>query len=117
MEINERKAFPNCGILRLMPMNDMQEKQQQMILVTGACGQIGTELVAALRAKYGVEQVIASDIHKPHRVGMAHYAALNVLNAAALENLVVKSGVTQIYHLAAVLSASGERNPLQSWEL
>ncbi|WP_428331059.1 NAD-dependent epimerase/dehydratase family protein [Mucilaginibacter sp.] len=101
-------------------MDDIiKETTGPVILVTGACGQIGTELVTALRAKYGKEAVVASDIHAatPTLQEKGPYAKLNVLDKGALVKLVNDFGITQIYHLAAVLSASGEKNPLVAWEL
>ena len=91
--------------------------QKTIILVTGACGQIGTELVAALRAKYGVSQVIATDIHDRGAVSVENYYALDVLNLAAMEWMVSNLQITQIYHLAAMLSANGEQHPLTGWDL
>lgn len=92
---------------------------KEIILVTGACGQIGTELVKALREKYGKDQVIATDIRaitdESEKDGP--YFRLDVLDRYQLEELVSKHGVTHIYHLAAVLSASGEKNPLNAWDL
>lgn len=88
------------------------------ILVTGACGQIGTELVTALRARHGSANVIATDIHDRSQLRAdAPCYTLDVLNNAALEWMVETMGVTQIYHLAAVLSASGEKNPVSAWDL
>lgn len=87
------------------------------ILVTGACGQIGTELVMALRKRYGVANVLASDIHDRSLVALENYYTLNVLDEAGLEGMVGNLGITQIYHLAAVLSATGEQKPLWGWEL
>lgn len=88
------------------------------ILVTGACGQLGTELLTALRHKYGNNNIVASDIHdrSQMRVDGPCYT-LDVLNADALNWMVDTLGITQIYHLAAVLSANGEKYPLQSWDL
>jgi nucleoside-diphosphate-sugar epimerase len=83
------------------------------ILVTGACGQLGTELVAALRLKYGKNAVIATD----RRPGDGSVLLLDVLDRAALAAVVFELGVTQLYHLAAVLSASGEAQPQAAWEL
>src|ERR1700744_349856 len=87
------------------------------ILVTGACGQIGTELVTALRSVHGDAQVIATDIRDRSEAGLEYYYALDVLNEAALEWLVTKERITEIHHLAAVLSAAGEKNPLPGWDL
>src|ERR1700743_2716726 len=88
------------------------------ILITGACGQIGTELVKALREKHGTQKVIATDIHDLNRNTLEKpYYTLDVLNAEALEWTVRKHGITQIYHLAAVLSANGEKNPVSGWDL
>jgi nucleoside-diphosphate-sugar epimerase len=88
------------------------------ILITGACGQIGTELVKALRAKYGEQKVIATDIHDLSRATSDKpYYTLDVLNLQALDWIVSKHNITQIYHLAAVLSASGEKNPIAGWNL
>src|ERR1700754_755314 len=93
------------------------EKKPTKILVTGACGQIGTELVEALRKKHGTTAVIASDILDRSRVSVANYRALNVLNKDALDWLIRQEEVTEIYHLAAILSASGEERPLAGWDL
>ena len=89
----------------------------EKILVTGACGQIGTELVAALRTKYGPSKVIASDIHARPDNEQGTYYSLDVLNFEGLAHIVKKHKITQIYHLAAVLSANGEKDPLFSWHL
>ncbi|WP_121812043.1 NAD-dependent epimerase/dehydratase family protein [Mucilaginibacter kameinonensis] len=90
-----------------------------VILVTGARGQIGTELVAALRNVYGRKQVIATDLHDAASISESNrpYHQLNVLDKNELENLVITYGVTQIYHLAATLSAKGEEAPLKAWHL
>jgi nucleoside-diphosphate-sugar epimerase len=89
-----------------------------MILVTGACGQIGTELVAALRQQYGTGRVIATDIRpKAFMMGDDGYHALNVMDKPGLDRLAGRFGITQIYHLASMLSASGEQQPLESWDL
>ncbi|SDE85369.1 Nucleoside-diphosphate-sugar epimerase [Mucilaginibacter pineti] len=80
------------------------------ILVIGACGQIGTELTAALRQRYGQTAVIAADITGAD-------VQLNVMDKVALHSLVLKEKVVEIYHLAAMLSASGEQQPTKAWEL
>lgn len=89
------------------------------ILVTGACGQLGTELVAALRERYGWERVIATDVHEANDARMQNgaYMKLDVLNARRLGYVFERMGVSQVYHLAAVLSASGEQNPEAAWQI
>src|ERR1700743_2122185 len=89
------------------------------ILVTGACGQIGTELVAALRARHGWQNVIASDIHPATDVMQrgGTYVRLDVTDKRRLSNAVIHLGIGEIYHLAAVLSAKGEQNPIGAWDL
>jgi nucleoside-diphosphate-sugar epimerase len=90
-----------------------------MILVTGACGLTGTELVKALRLRYGRDAVIASDMAAVIE-GMQEdgpYCRLDVLDKYQLEKLVETRAVTQIYHLAATLSANGEKAPMAAWEL
>ncbi|HSF88431.1 MAG TPA: NAD-dependent epimerase/dehydratase family protein, partial [Saprospiraceae bacterium] len=89
---------------------------KEMILVTGATGQIGTVLTEALRAEYGQDNVLATDIRKPeHPVGL--FETLDILNTQLLKELVEKYKVTTIYHLAAILSASGEANPQKTWNI
>jgi len=91
----------------------------EKILVIGANGQIGTELVTALRKIYKNNEVIASDIHEPSpaiRDG-GTYEFVNVLDKATLHNAYQKHRPTQIYLLAAILSATGEQHPREAWEL
>lgn len=94
-------------------------KEKQKILVIGACGQIGRELTAALRDKFGDEDVLATDLRSGDQVDPAlqPYAKLDVLDKQMLEELIVSYEITQIYHLAAMLSATGERNPQAAWQL
>ncbi|PJJ83302.1 NAD-dependent epimerase/dehydratase family protein [Mucilaginibacter auburnensis] len=89
------------------------------ILVTGACGQLGTELVMALRERYGWERVIATDVYDANDKLMQKgaYMKLDVLNVRRLSYVFERMGVGQIYHLAAVLSASGEQNPEAAWQI
>jgi nucleoside-diphosphate-sugar epimerase len=88
------------------------------ILITGACGQIGSELTALLREKYGKEHVVATDL-SAHKAGITDgiFEKLDVLDAQRFEELIQKYEITQIYHLAAILSAKGEQNPLQTWHI
>ncbi len=89
------------------------------ILVIGAGGQLGTELTKVLAEKYGNESIIATDFQESVRSKFNYcgFQTLNVLNKTELENIVKKEGISQIYHLAAILSAAGEKNPLQAWDL
>lgn len=92
---------------------------QEKILITGALGQIGTDLTIRLREIYGHENVIVSDIHKPgYQLEYPHmFETLNVLNRDALHTMVEQLGITQIYHLAAILSAKGEQDPERTWRI
>ncbi len=88
------------------------------ILITGALGQLGTELSDSLRAIYGVENVIVSDIRPPlDDVADGVFELLDVKDSQALRAIVDKHEVTQVYHLAAILSAKGEENPALAWDL
>ncbi len=90
------------------------------ILVTGALGQIGSELVVALRARYGSEAVIASDIRLPPlemlRPG-ERFEFLDSTNARQIQDIVRNGDVGTVYHLAALLSATAEEKPHVAWEL
>ncbi len=92
---------------------------KEKILIIGACGQIGVELTLALRKQYGSDQVIASDIKDEHEllVGTGPFTTLNAMDGKAIHELVKKEGVTQIYLLAAVLSATGEKDPKRAWDI
>ena len=88
------------------------------VLVIGAAGQLGTELVAALRALHGDDQVIASDIKSAEATHLTMpYVQLDVMDAAALKAIVEEYQINQVYHLAAILSAKGEADPLFAWDL
>jgi nucleoside-diphosphate-sugar epimerase len=91
----------------------------EKILVIGSCGQIGVELVLALRAKYGGENVIASDIKEesPMLSGTGPYVVLDAMNMEATRDLIKKEHITTVYLLAALLSATGEQNPKLCWDL
>ncbi|MBK6362752.1 MAG: NAD-dependent epimerase/dehydratase family protein [Saprospiraceae bacterium] len=85
------------------------------ILITGANGQIGRVLTEALRQKFGRENVLATDITKIE--DNEPFEFLDILNSQRLYEIVEDHNVTQIYHLAAILSASGEWNPLKTWNI
>lgn len=93
--------------------------RKECILVTGACGQLGTELVEELRKIYGDSHVVATDTNdtKKEVVEAGPFEKLNVLDKEKLGQLVEKYRPTQIYHLAAILSAAAERNPGLAWEV
>lgn len=91
----------------------------ERVLIIGAAGQLGSELTQALTNIYGGDQVIATDIN-PGSLEKFDYCksqVLDVMDQGSLRNLVKKENVKQIYHLAAVLSATGEKNPLFAWNL
>lgn len=92
---------------------------KQRILVIGASGQIGVELTLALRKIYGDINVIASDLREenPLLKGTGPYVSLDVMNKEMLHVQVIRQGITQIYLLAAILSATGEKNPNLAWRL
>ena len=82
------------------------------ILVTGALGQIGSELSTALKKIYGEKNVITSDLHSTNiKDEFQPYETLNILDKQALATVIKKHEITTIYHLAAILSATGEKNP------
>ncbi len=89
------------------------------ILVIGASGQIGVELTLALRKIYGNSNVIASDLREqnPLLEGTGPYVSLDVMNKEMLHVQVIRQNITQIYLLAAILSATGEKNPNLAWNL
>lgn len=90
----------------------------EKILVTGASGQIGTELIKALRAKYGTEQIIASDLKENELLAKdGIFETLNVLDKNRLEELITKYDIKIVYHLAALLSATGEKDPIFCWNV
>jgi nucleoside-diphosphate-sugar epimerase len=89
------------------------------ILVIGASGQIGVELTLALRKLYGNGNVIASDLREENELlkGGGPYVSIDVMNKEMLHVLVIRQNITQIYLLAAILSATGEKNPHLAWHL
>ena len=86
---------------------------KEKILVIGASGQIGVELTQALRKIYGAANVIASDLREENELlhGTGPYVSLDVMNKEMLHVQVIRQNVTQIYLLAAILSATGEKSP------
>lgn len=91
---------------------------KETIFIIGSNGQIGTELALALRQKFGNEQVISSDIRPPKDLSAEEiFETIDVLDRDRLKQLFVKYQPTQIYLLAAMLSAVGEQYPHKAWDL
>ncbi|MBK6481521.1 MAG: NAD-dependent epimerase/dehydratase family protein [Saprospiraceae bacterium] len=86
------------------------------ILITGANGQVGTALAAALREHYGEDKVLCTDIRKP-KVEHGPFEMLDILNVQRMAEIIEDHHITQVYHLAAVLSANGEWNPKKTWNV
>ncbi|WP_242921272.1 NAD-dependent epimerase/dehydratase family protein [Pontibacter liquoris] len=90
------------------------------VLVIGACGQLGSELTLELRNMYGGANVVAADISAPKQADLRDsgpFEKVDVLDPKVLADLASKYKFKQIYHLAAVLSATGEKNPKFAWKL
>jgi nucleoside-diphosphate-sugar epimerase len=92
---------------------------KEKVLVIGASGQIGVELTLALRKIYGNANVVASDLREENELlrGSGPYVSLDVMNKEMLHVQVIRQNITQIYLLAAILSATGEKNPNLAWHL
>lgn len=86
------------------------------ILIVGANGQIGTELALLLATRHGSDAVVTSDI-APGRTPMLRHEILDVTDAEALAGVVDRHAITQVYQLAAALSATGEQRPMWAWDL
>lgn len=89
------------------------------ILIIGACGQIGTELTTKLRSIYGNDNVIASDIRKLNNdiVNNGIFEVVNALDYNQIEHLIEQYQITDVYLMAALLSATAEKNPAFAWDL
>ncbi|HXB06972.1 MAG TPA: NAD-dependent epimerase/dehydratase family protein, partial [Puia sp.] len=93
--------------------------KRDTILVIGARGQIGSELLPELRRAHGSFRVVAADRLPPDNgpLKAGPYEQLDVLDRRALGAIIDRYDINQVYHLAATLSATGEKNPLQAWDL
>ena len=93
--------------------------QREKILVIGASGQIGVDLTLALRKIYGASNVVASDLREENDLlrGTGPYVSLDVMNKEMLHVQIIRQHFTQVYLLAAILSATGEKNPNLAWHL
>lgn len=94
----------------------MKKMLKKMILVTGANGQIGQVLTKRLREIHGADNVLASDITKIEGYE-EQFEFLDILNKTRMKEIIYDYDVTQIYHLAAILSANGEWNPTKTWNI
>jgi nucleoside-diphosphate-sugar epimerase len=94
-------------------------KNTKRIMITGAAGQIGSELALALRDRHGADAVLATDIVRPPDkvLGTGPFESLNVTERADVERVIRKHDVDTIYHLAALLSANGEKAPQKAWDV
>jgi nucleoside-diphosphate-sugar epimerase len=104
---------------RYLCFSKSSKNMNPKILIIGACGQIGTELTHQLRALYGTENVIASDIRKLNTdvVNSGPFEVVNALDFNQIENLVETHQITDVYLMAALLSATAEKNPAFAWDL
>ena len=90
--------------------------RKEKILITGANGQIGSVLTAQLRKNYGISNVLATDIRNPVE-DSGPFEQLDVMDEQRWGQLIDQYQVTQVYHLVAILSASGEKMPRKTWEI
>ena len=87
------------------------------IMVTGALGQIGSELITKLRSEYGTDNVLATDIRRPTSVTEGPFEILDVTDGQKMNTLAKDFGADTLMHMAALLSAKAEENPLFAWNL
>ena len=88
----------------------------EIILITGAHGQLGSVLTKKLQEKFGIDNIIASDL-KPNITFDGRFEILDATDFERITAIILKYSVTQIYHMAAILSANGEKKPLATWDI
>ena len=87
------------------------------IMVTGALGQIGSELIAKLQKEYGEENVLSTDIRQPEQSVTGPFEILDVTDGKKMHEIAKDFGADTIMHMAALLSATAEKQPLFAWNL
>ena len=117
MPYGECTNFGNSYLYAIIHFNFLL--MQKSILILGACGQIGTELTYALRDKYGNENVIASDIREgsENLMDSGPFEILDATDYDALEEVVAYYEISEVYLMAAMLSATAEKFPQRAWNL
>jgi len=95
----------------------MEIIKEDKVLIIGAGGQIGVELLEELNKLYGSSNVVAADIKQSGAFASNAFEVLDVLNKDQLLDVVKKHSIKQVYLLAALLSATAEKNPLYGWQL
>jgi nucleoside-diphosphate-sugar epimerase len=102
-----------------MPQKNRSESQMEKILITGAAGQLGSELTQSLTDIFGGEAVIATDLHHAEgdKFDYCRFEPLDVMDSISFRRILKKENIKQVYHLAAILSAVGERNPQFAWKV
>lgn len=92
--------------------------ETETILITGALGQIGSELAEKLKTIHGKNNVIISDIRDPKEVDYdGIYEVIDVMNTIRIKEVIAKHNIKTVYHLAALLSGTAEKNPMFGWKL
>jgi nucleoside-diphosphate-sugar epimerase len=92
--------------------------ETETILITGALGQIGSELAEKLKTIHGKNNVIISDIRDPKDVDYdGIYEVIDVMNTERIKEVIAKHNIKTVYHLAALLSGTAEKNPMFGWKL
>ena len=109
---------PVCPEIRGRELMKMSQEGKGRILVTGCSGQIGTELLRLLAERYGQDRILGTDIKEPSADGRGlAFRTLDVTRGEDVDRLVREEKVDTIYHLAAILSAVGERRPELAWQV